>query len=77
MSKLSTAAKASARIDVFAALGRVVVCVPWLIIAAWIVAVAALTVAFPPLTKVAESQTGEPLPPPGNGGNRADGQGFR
>lgn len=48
---------------VFSALGRFVTRVPWLIIAAWVAAVAVLTVAFPPLTKVVEGQTVQPLPP--------------
>ena len=44
-------------------LGRLVVRAPWLIIAAWIAVVAVLAVAFPPLTKVVEGQTVQPLPP--------------
>ncbi|OBI42192.1 RND family transporter [Mycobacterium colombiense] len=48
---------------VFAVLGRFAVRAPWLIIAAWVAAVAVLTVAFPPLTKVVEGQTVQPLPP--------------
>ena len=44
-------------------LGRFVVRAPWLVIAAWIVVVGVLAVAFPPLTKVVESQTVQPLPP--------------
>ena len=51
------------RIDAFSVLGRFVVRAPWLIIAAWIAVVAVLTVAFPPLTKVVESQKLQPLPP--------------
>lgn len=47
----------------FWALGRVVVRAPWLIIAAWAAVVAVLAVAFPPLTKVVEGQTVQPLPP--------------
>jgi RND superfamily putative drug exporter len=52
-----------ARVDVFAVLGRFVVRAPWLMIAAWVAAVAVLAVAFPPLTKVVESKTLQPLPP--------------
>jgi putative drug exporter of the RND superfamily len=52
-----------ARIDVFSVLGRFVVRAPWLMIAAWVAAVAVLAVAFPPLTKVVESKTLQPLPP--------------
>lgn len=48
---------------VFSALGRFVTRAPWLIIAAWVATVAVLTVAFPPLTKVVEGQTVQPLPP--------------
>ncbi len=44
-------------------LGRVVVRVPWLVIAAWVVLVVVLSVAFPPLAKIVESQTMQPLPP--------------
>ncbi len=51
------------RIGAFSVLGRFVVRAPWLIIAAWIAVVAVLAVAFPPLTKVVESQTLQPLPP--------------
>src|SRR6185437_14034423 len=36
---------------------------PWLVIAAWIALVVVLSVAFPALTKVVESQTMQPLPP--------------
>lgn len=49
--------------DGFSLLGRVVVRAPWLVIAAWIVLVAVLSVSFPALTKVVESQTVQPLPP--------------
>ncbi|OBH57912.1 hypothetical protein A5685_06630 [Mycobacterium colombiense] len=48
---------------VFSVLGRFVTRAPWLIIAAWVATVAVLTVAFPPLTKVVEGQTVQPLPP--------------
>ena len=47
----------------FSVLGRFVVRAPWLVIAAWIAVVAVLAVAFPPLTKVVESQPLQPLPP--------------
>jgi RND superfamily putative drug exporter len=50
-------------IGVFSVLGRLVVRAPWLIIAAWIAAVAVLAVAFPPLTKVVESKPLQPFPP--------------
>jgi putative drug exporter of the RND superfamily len=62
MTKKSDAPKASTRIDVFSVLGRFVVRAPWLMIAAWIAVVGVLTVAFPPLTKVVEGQTLQPLP---------------
>jgi RND superfamily putative drug exporter len=54
--------KTSTRIDAFSVLGRLVVRAPWLMIAAWIAVVGVLTVAFPPLTKVVEGQTLQPLP---------------
>ena len=63
MSKNSAAPKTSVRIGAFTVLGRLVVRAPWLIIAAWIAVVAVLAVAFPPLTKVVEGQTVQPLPP--------------
>ncbi|OBK43130.1 RND family transporter [Mycobacterium sp. 1081908.1] len=47
----------------FWALGRAAVRAPWLMIAAWAAVVAVLAVAFPPLTKVVEGQTVQPLPP--------------
>jgi RND superfamily putative drug exporter len=50
-------------IGVFSVLGRFVVRAPWLMIAAWAAVVAVLAVAFPPLTKVVENQTIQPLPP--------------
>src|SRR6516162_8159524 len=55
--------KTSTRFDAFSVLGRFVVRAPWLMIAAWIAVVGVLTVAFPPLTKVVEGQTLQPLPP--------------
>ena len=63
MSTESTDPKTSTRIDAFSVLGRFVVRAPWLMIAAWIAVVGVLTVAFPPLTKVVEGQTLQPLPP--------------
>jgi RND superfamily putative drug exporter len=50
------------RIDTFSVLGRFVVRAPWLMIAAWVAVVGVLTLAFPPLTKVVEGQTLQPLP---------------
>ena len=63
MSKNTAAPKTSMRIGAFSVLGRFVVRAPWLIIAAWIAVVAVLAVAVPPLTKVVERQTLQPLPP--------------
>ncbi|WP_445160118.1 MMPL/RND family transporter [Mycobacterium sp. Dal123C01] len=51
-----------ARIDAFSMLGRLVARAPWLVIAAWLAAVGVLAVAFPPLTKVVESQKMQALP---------------
>jgi RND superfamily putative drug exporter len=62
MSNESADAKTSMSIDALSVLGRIVVRAPWLMIAAWIVAVGVLSVAFPPLTKVVEGQTLQPLP---------------
>ena len=62
MSTESAAPNTSTRIDAFSVLGRFVVRAPWLMIAAWIGVVGVLTVAFPPLTKVVEGQTLQPLP---------------
>ena len=62
MSTESAAPNTSTRIDAFSVLGRFVVRAPWLMIAAWIAVVGVLTVAFPPLTKVVEGQTLQPLP---------------
>ena len=62
MANQSGASGTSTRIDAFSVLGRFVVRAPWLMIAAWIVVVAVLAVAFPPLTKVVESQTVQLLP---------------
>jgi len=59
----SGASGTSTRIDAFSVLGRFVVRAPWLMIAAWIVVVGVLAVAFPPLTKVVESQKAQLLPP--------------
>src|SRR6516164_4469829 len=58
-----TSAASKTRFDAFSVLGRFVVRAPWLMIAAWIAVVGVLTVAFPPLTKVVEGQTLQPLPP--------------
>jgi RND superfamily putative drug exporter len=44
-------------------LGRIVVRVPWLVIAAWVALVAVLSIAFPPLTKIVANQTLQVLPP--------------
>jgi putative drug exporter of the RND superfamily len=67
MLKKSAAAKASPAVNTgigaFWMLGRFVVRTPWLMIAGWAAVVAVLAVAFPPLTKVVESQTLQPLPP--------------
>jgi putative drug exporter of the RND superfamily len=70
MTKKSAASKASAAAPAapktgtgaFWLLGRVIVRAPWLVIAAWAAVVAVLAVAFPPLTKVVEGQTVQPLP---------------
>ncbi len=67
MSKESAAPSASAATPAtgtggFWVLGRIVVRAPWLMIAAWAAVVAVLAVAFPPLTKVVEGQTVQPLP---------------
>ncbi|WP_082964716.1 RND family transporter [Mycobacterium sp. E796] len=58
-----SSASSRAGTGAFWALGRVVVRAPWLMIAAWAAVVAVLAVAFPPLTKVVEGQTVQPLPP--------------
>jgi RND superfamily putative drug exporter len=63
MIKTPDAPNTSTARDVFSVLGRFAARAPWLIIAAWAAAVAVLTVAFPPLTKVVEGQTVQPLPP--------------
>ena len=55
--------KRKTRFDAFSALGRCAVRAPWLMIAGWLALVAVLAVAFPPLTKVVEGQTVQPLPP--------------
>ena len=62
MSTESAAPNTSTRIDAFSVLGRFVVRAPWLMIAAWIAVVGALTVSFPPLTRAVEGQTAQPLP---------------
>ena len=43
--------------------GQVVVRAPWLVIAAWVGLVVVLAIVFPPLTKIVENQTVQPLPP--------------
>jgi RND superfamily putative drug exporter len=63
MSTESAGSKAYSGFDLFSVLGRFVVRAPWLIIAAWIAVVGVLTATFPPLTKVVEGQTVQPLPP--------------
>ena len=63
MANQSRASGTPTRIDAFSVLGRFVVRAPWLMIAAWIVVVGVLAVAFPPLTKVVESQKAQLLPP--------------
>lgn len=63
MTKKPDALDISTSRDVFSVLGRFAARAPWLIIAAWVAAAAVLTVAFPPLTKVVEGQTVQPLPP--------------
>ena len=49
--------------DGFSPLGRAVVRAPWLVISAWVALVVVLSIAFPALTKIVESQTMQPLPP--------------
>ncbi len=63
MLKKATTTRTAKGFDGFSLLGRVVVRAPWLVIAAWIALVVVLSVAFPALTKVVESQTMQPLPP--------------
>jgi RND superfamily putative drug exporter len=62
MATQSITSRIPARIDAFSVLGRLVARAPWLVIAAWLAAVGALAVAFPPLTKVVESQAMQALP---------------
>src|SRR5665213_3185939 len=62
MATQSITSRIPARIDAFSVLGRLVTRAPWLVIAAWLAAVGVLAVAFPPLTKVVESQTMQALP---------------
>ena len=62
MATQSISSRIPARIDAFSMLGRLIVRAPWLVIAAWLAAVGVLAVAFPPLTKVVESQTMQALP---------------
>ena len=63
MLKKAPASRTLKGFDGFSLLGRVVVRAPWLVITAWIALVVVLSVAFPALTKVVESQTLQPLPP--------------
>ena len=63
MLKKAPATRTSKGFDGFSLLGRVVVRAPWLVITAWIALIVVLSVAFPALTKVVESQTLQPLPP--------------
>lgn len=63
MPTIAAAQRNSVRTGVFPVLGRSIVRAPWLIIAAWIAAVAVLALAFPPLTKVVEGQKAQMLPP--------------
>ncbi|MBV8182777.1 MAG: RND family transporter [Mycobacterium sp.] len=63
MSGKSAGRETATRFDAFSVLGRFVVRAPWLVIAAWIAVVAVLALAFPPLTKVVESQKAQLLPP--------------
>ena len=63
MLKKATTTRTATGFDGFSLLGRVVVRAPWLVITAWIALVVVLSVAFPALTKVVESQTMQPLPP--------------
>jgi RND superfamily putative drug exporter len=62
MATQSITSRIPARIDAFSVLGRLIARAPWLVIAAWLGAVGVLAVAFPPLTKVVESQTMQALP---------------
>jgi RND superfamily putative drug exporter len=62
MATQSITSRIPARIDAFSVLGRLIARAPWLVIAAWLAAVGVLAVAFPPLTKVVESQTMQALP---------------
>ena len=63
MLKKAPATRTSKGFDGFSLLGRVVVRAPWLVITAWIALIVVLSVAFPALTKVVESQTLQPVPP--------------
>ena len=63
MLKKATITRTATGFDGFSLLGRGVVRAPWLVIAAWIALVVVLSVAFPALTKVVESQTMQPLRP--------------
>lgn len=63
MLKRFAPARTSMPIGVFSVLGRVAVRAPWVVIAAWIVVVAALAATLTPLTTVVESRPLQPLPP--------------
>ena len=63
MLKKAPAIRTSKGFDGFSLLGRVVVRAPWLVITAWIALIVVLSVAFPALTKVVESQKLQPVPP--------------
>lgn len=62
-SKADVRARSRAGVDVFSVLGRVVVRAPWLVIAAWVILVATLSLVFTPLTKIVENQPQQALPP--------------
>lgn len=62
MWKRSPAAHSSMPTGMFSVLGRVAVRAPWLVIAGWVVVVAALATAVTPLTTVVESRPLQPLP---------------
>ena len=76
MLKKATTTRTAKGFDGFSLLGRVVVRAPWLVIAAWIALVVVLSMAFPALTKVVESQTMQPLPPQAMAATAPDGQGL-
>lgn len=61
LEKTSTT-RAAKGFDAFS-VSRIVVRAPWLVIAAWVVLIVVLSMAFTPLAKVVEGQTMQPLPP--------------